>query len=145
MDWKEIFPQDRQPTLEEIGVCVGSPLWDEFCACMGALCGTPPRIEYSRCGGAPGWNVKYRRGGRGICTLYPLLPGPAAFTCLISVGTREAQGAELLLGALDLRIGELYARTRPFNGGRWLMIDVTDRGMMEGDGALAALRVPSKR
>ena len=51
----------------------------------------------------------------------------------------------LLLGALDPRIGELYARTQPFIGARWLMIDVTDRGMMEGAGALAAMRVPSKR
>ena len=62
--WHELFPLDREPTMEDIAGYIDHPLWDAFTAFIDESYGAKPRIEYSRCGGAPGWNVKYKARGR---------------------------------------------------------------------------------
>ena len=52
--WHELFPLDREPTMEDITGYIDHPLWDAFTAFIDKSYGAKPRIEYSRCGGAPG-------------------------------------------------------------------------------------------
>ena len=77
----------RQPTLQEIGERIKSPLWNELCGYIEAAYGVQPSVEYSKCSGAPGWNVKYKKGGKALCTLYP---GEGCFTALVAVGQKLA-------------------------------------------------------
>ena len=142
MNWNEQFAQGKQPDLSQIGAFVGSPLWEALCAHLKQVYGTEPRIEYSRCSGAPGWNVKYKKGSRALCTLYP---NAGFFTCLVSLGGKEAEEAELLLDGCTEYVRDLYRRTKPFNGARWLMIDVTSADILEDAERLIALRANSKR
>lgn len=47
-----------------------------------------PIYSYSSCSMGRGWNVKYRSGGKALCTLYP---AAGAFTCLV-VAPAQAGG-----------------------------------------------------
>ncbi|MPM79684.1 hypothetical protein SDC9_126723 [bioreactor metagenome] len=138
MEWSQRFAKDHPPKAEELAEHIQSPLWGALCAHLEARYGVQPRMEHSQCSGAPGWNVKYKKGGRALCTLYP---GSGYFTCLIRVGGREAPAAELLLGGCTEYVRALYARTRVFNGSRWMMLEVTSPEILEDVKELIALRV----
>lgn len=141
MNWFERYPKSQQPTLEEIANFIASPLWGELCAWAEKTYQIEPKVEHSTCSGAPGWNVKYRKGGRALCTLYP---DDGQFIAMVSVGVKEAPEAELLLPTCSDYMRELFARTQTFNGGRWLMIRVTDPAVLEDVKKLVRLRVAPK-
>lgn len=137
MEWRELYPPDNPPGIEEISARVASPLWSELCAFAEKL-SSPPRMEYSKCSSAPGWNMKYKKGGRSLCTLYPREGG---FACMVVIGAREQSRAELLLTTCDPSIQELYERINACNGAHWLMIDVTSPKILEDVKALMTLRL----
>lgn len=142
MDWNQRYPKAQAPDLEQISAFVASPLWDALCSHLESCYGVLPQVEHSICSGAPGWNVKFKKGGRALCTLYP---SHGCFTCLVSVGSREAMEAELLLSRCTGYVRELYWKTALFNGGRWLMICVTSPEILEDTQQLISLRVKKKR
>lgn len=142
MDWNQLYPKVQTPDLAQISDFVASPLWDALCAHLESRFGVVPKAEHSSCSGAPGWNVKYKKSGRALCTLYP---NRGFFTCLVSVGSREALEAELLLSTCTAYVRALYWQTNLFNGGRWLMIDVTSPEILMDVQQLIALRGGRKR
>jgi hypothetical protein len=85
--------------------------------------------------------VKYKKGGRALCTLYP---DDGAFTAMVTVGSKEAAEADLLLPTFSDYLRELYDRTQAFNGARWLMIRVTEARVLEDVKTLIRLRVTPK-
>lgn len=141
MSWNEQYPKSTMPSFEEMSSFVGNPLWDELCIYLQEVYGVFPKIEHSICSGAPGWNLKYKKSGRALCTLYP---AEGFFTCLVSVGSREAMEAEFLLSACTEYLRKLYWNTKPFNGGRWLMIALTSAEVLEDVKKLIDLRVNKK-
>lgn len=142
MNWNQRYPKSEQPSLDEIAAFIGSPLWDDLCRWVETSYKTRPRIEHSICSGAPGWNIKYKAGGRALCTLYP---DAGSFTAMVTVGAKEAAEAELLLPACSDYLRERYAQTRECNGARWLMIRVTDAIVLEDVKKLVCLRAAPMR
>ena len=142
MKWSERYSGTEMPSMEQIAEFIANPLWNELCAYLHSRYGVSPQVGYSSCSGAPGWNVKYRKGGRSLCTLYP---DDGFFTCLVTVGSREAAEAELLLPLCAQSTRELYQKAKPMNGARWLMIPVTSLPIMEDAKRFIALRVAQKR
>jgi hypothetical protein len=70
-----------------------------------------------------GWNVKYRKGGRALCTLYPM---SGFFLALVH--RRERAGGRGTSDAIHEPLHrELFQRTAAFMGGKWLMLEVTSR------------------
>ena len=141
MSWFQRYPKSQQPTLEQISEYIASPLWGELCAWAEKSYQIEPKVEHSTCSGAPGWNVKYRKSSRALCTLYP---DEGHFTAMVTIGAKEAPEAELLLPTCSDYIRELIARTQTFNGARWLMIRVTDAAVLEDVKKLIRLRVAPK-
>ena len=141
MSWKETFPRERQPLFEQIGAYIGSQSWDELNDYLQATYGVTPKIEHSICSGAPGWNVKYKKNGRSLCVLYP---DKGFFTCLVSIGAKEAQEAELLLSACTEYTRQLYWNAQPLNGARWLMLAVTAPAVLEDAKKLISTRMKHK-
>lgn len=141
MNWQEAYPKSEEPTLEQIEAFIASPLWNGLCSWAEGTYSIAPKVEYSTCSGAPGWNVKYKKSGRALCTLYP---DAGLFTALVTIGAKEATEAELLLPTCSDYIRELFARTQTFNGARWLMIRVTDERVLEDVKQLIRLRVEPK-
>lgn len=141
MTWNELYPIEREPTTADVDAHIASPLWDAFKAFVAETWGAAPRIEHSRCGGAPGWNVKYKARSRSLCTVYPR---EGFFTCMVSVGSKEKPEAEALLPTCDPYVRDLYARSAEGSFGRWLMIDVTSEAILRDAEALMLLRAAPK-
>ncbi|MCE5342898.1 MAG: DUF3788 domain-containing protein [Eubacteriales bacterium] len=142
MTWNEAYPKSIQPTTEQIDVYIGNPLWSQLCVWLEQSYADEPRIEHSVCSGAPGWNVKYKKGGRSLCTLYP---HDGYYTCLVCIGNAESTEAELIMPMCTRFVQELYQRTKPFNGSRWLMVNVTDSELLADVQRLIGLRARPAR
>ncbi len=142
MAWSEQYTKAYEPALTQIAEHIGSPLWRELCSFVETGYDTLPKIEYSICSGAPGWNVKYKKSGRALCTLYP---HEGFFTCLICIGAKEVMEAELVLTTCCSYTQELFQKSRPMNDTRWLMIDVMSREILEDVKRLLCIRAKPKQ
>ncbi|MEG0663875.1 MAG: DUF3788 domain-containing protein [Clostridia bacterium] len=141
MSWKSLYSQSNKPDISNISSYVNCSLWNDLCLYIEDAYKVTPSIEYSRCSMETGWNVKYKKSGRSLCTLYPK---ENSFTCLISIGTKETIETELLIPSFDIYLQELYKNTKPFNGSRWLMINITSKEILDGVKALINIRVKPK-
>jgi len=142
MGWSEIYTMDKKPTITEISNYINNPLWKELCNFIEQTYFVTPQIEYSKCSAARGWNVKYKKSSKAICTLYP---NKDYFTCMVVVGSKESIDVELMLPLYDPYIQDLYKLTNSFNGGRWLMIDVTTPKILDDIKELIYIRVKPKK
>lgn len=137
MEWANLYGADRQPSAADMAAYVASPLWEEINGFLQENYGVEPRYSYSCCPAQPGWNVKYQKGGRSLCTLYPM---SGFFIALIVIGTKEQTEAELLMPTCGGYTRELFFRT-PFSaGGQWLMLAVTDEHTLDDAKRLIQVR-----
>lgn len=137
MEWAKLFSADRRPAEVEVDAFVGSPLWAEINRYLREAYGAEPRWSYSACSGQPGWNVKYSKGGRSLCTLYPM---PGFFIALVVIGAREQDEAGLIIPACSAQVRHLYNSAVSISGGRWLMISVTGEDILTDVKRLVAAR-----
>jgi hypothetical protein len=142
MDWVNLYTADKQPTEAEIAEYIASPLWNNLNDFLRKNYEVEPSYSYSTCSGQPGWNVKYQKAGRSLCTLYPM---PGFFIVLVVIGSREEMEAEPILLACDESIQKMYNKAVPLMGGRWLMIQVTSERILDDVKILIQLRRKIKR
>lgn len=142
MKWCELFEIDKKPTQADISKFINNPLWNDLCFFIEQTFSVLPQIEYSKCSAARGWNVKYKKGSRSICTLYP---NEKYFTILVTIGSKEAMETEIRLLSFDSKIQDLYHSTKPFNGARWLMIDVINSDILANVKDLICIRTKPKK
>ncbi|MDF2676148.1 MAG: hypothetical protein K0Q97_441 [Bacillota bacterium] len=138
MDWDEIYTINKKPSTNDISEYINNPLWNELTEFIEKTYLINPQIEYSKCSAAHGWNVKYKKGSKSICTLYP---NKNFYTCLVCVGSKEVVEIELLLPTFEKYIQELYRSSGSLNGTRWLMIDVTNSKILNDLKVLISIRV----
>lgn len=74
------------PELSTITEWVNDELWNDLLAYMDTAYKARISIEYSGCGMAPGWNVKFKKAGKSLCTLYPQ---EGWFIALVVIGQKE--------------------------------------------------------
>lgn len=141
MEWSKLFPREHQPSPEEIDAFIVSPLWKELSDYLEETYGSSPRYEYSGCGMQPGWNVKYKKGGNALCTLYPM---EGFFIALVAPSDKSADEVAALLPSLTPYVRELYEQAPPYIGGRWLMIHVRDEAILRDVKALILIRQKPK-
>lgn len=141
MEWHLLFGPDREPSLEDFDAYIGNPLWEELNRHLQSFYKASPKRTYSRCGGAPGWNVKYQKSGKSLCTLYPREGG---FIALVVIGNKETPETELILPTLSGYVQELYGRVRFVCGGKWLMISTDSADILEDVKKLIDIRAKAK-
>lgn len=138
MKWNQLFPADREPSVEELDQYADNPLWPELRRYLKDAYGADPRADYSRCGLEPGWNVKFKKGSKSLATVYFR---PGYVTAMVSVAPKDEVRAEGVLLACTEYTRTLYRKTASSKMGRWLMMDLTSREVLEDLKALLALRV----
>ena len=145
MNWNEIFDADHIPSNEEIREFLGEAKsnWDELTAYIGEAYQAKPQIAYSKCSAQSGWNVKYKKGSRSLCTLYPMA---GYFIALVVVGSKEEEEVRIGMDAelFTTYVKELYYNTAYYAMGRWLMIEVTDKDVLNDIKYLLTIRVRPK-
>ena len=137
-NWTQLFPMDRKPSVEELDQYADNPLWPELRQYLKDAYGAEPRMDSSRCGLEPGWNVKFKKGSKALATVY-LRPGYV--TAMVSVAPKDEDAAEGVLLTCTEYTRTLYRNTASSKMGRWLMIDLTSPEVLEDLKALLALRV----
>ena len=118
--------QDKNicPTLEEMGQYIRNSVFLEFCSEIKRLYQCKEKIEFSSCSWEKGWNLKLKKGGKTLCTVYPR---EHYFTVMIVVGRNKQKFVETILPECTPQLQEIYHQTKEGNGQRWLMIDLEDR------------------
>ena len=129
MDW------NTPPSMEQIADFINNPLWTEFNSRIQSA--YQPSVEHSRCSLQAGWNIKYKKSGKSLCTLYPM---QGYFIALVVVGRRELTEAELLIPVCSDYVQTVFKNTETGNGQKWLMLEVRDRKIMEDVFSLINLR-----
>ena len=119
-----------EPSFEQISDFIAGPaatLWRELTTHIQDKWKASPKITFSVCAGKPGWNVKYQKSGKSLCTLYP---EPQGFVALVvikldlipEVMAREKEFTPYLI--------DMVANGKPYIGTLWLMIQVTDHRVL---------------
>nr|WP_325229092.1 DUF3788 domain-containing protein [uncultured Oscillibacter sp.] len=135
--WPQLFPMDRQPSMEELDRYADNPLWPELRQYLKDTYGAEPRMDYSRCGLEPGWNVKFKKGSKALTTVY-LRPGYV--TAMVSIAPKDEAAVEGILLTCTEATRTLYQNTASSKMGRWLMLDLTSPELLEDIKALLTLR-----
>lgn len=122
MQNKEIMPDMKQ--IEEYITGEAKLRWHNLISQIETSFQAKPKIAYSVCAAKPGWNIKYKKSGKALCTLYPEQEG---FVVLIVLGLKDMDLFDTVRQGYTEYINKLYDGVKPFNGTKWLMIDVTDQ------------------
>lgn len=142
MEWNALFTAEQQPSEAEIGSYIDNGLWAELNGYLQQAYRSAPATEYSGCSMQQGWNVKYRKSGKGLCTLYPM---PGYFIALVVVGKKEMNEAELLMPLCSAYTQTVFRETEDGFQGKWLMLDVKDEAVLQDVKNLVNLRVKRKQ
>lgn len=146
MIWNEKFDAGHIPSYEDIWEYLGEgkSYWDEFTEYIEETYRVKPKIEYSRCSAQPGWNVKYKKSSKSLCTLYPM---DGYFIALVVVGAKEEEevNAGMNAGLFTDYVKELYDKTSYSAMGRWLMIEVRNKDVINDIKQLISIRLRALR
>ena len=129
----DIEDRDRQPGIAEIDAYIGNPLFGELRRRMDGEHQALYRIEYSGDKVLLGWNVKFKKAGRTLCTAYPR---EGHFPMLLVVAPREKQRVEALLPSLSEAFQRIYRGTQEGMGQRWLLLDIGADNAVRGNALL---------
>ncbi|RKJ47439.1 DUF3788 domain-containing protein [bacterium 1XD42-8] len=142
MDWNALYSNEKSPSLEQVTEYINNPLWTDFNNHIQSIYQIDPCMEHSRCSMQAGWNIKYKKGGKSLCTLYPM---QGYFIALVVIGSHELTKAEFLMPQCSDYVQTVFKNTKIGNGQKWLMLDVRDREIMDDVFSLINLRkrVPS--
>lgn len=118
--------RDVAPTMSDITDYItgeAKALWQAFVAEIEKQFRTEPKIAYSVCAAKPGWNVKYKKSGKALCTLYP---EKDAFVALIVLGAKDMMMFEGVCQDYTPYINKVY-QEQQYDGPKWLMIRIKDK------------------
>lgn len=142
MEWTTLYPANIQPTESQISEFIATPLWASLNDFICESYEVGPKYSYSACSGQPGWNVKYQKAGRSLCTLYPM---DGFFIALVVIGAKERMEAELLAPSFTEHVRTLLKSSGSLAGAQWLMIQVTDDEILADVKRLIQLRRKTKK
>lgn len=137
MEWVTQYPADVQPTQAQIAQFVANALWADINEFLQEKYEVKPVYSYSGCNAQPGWNVKYQKGGKSLCTLYPM---DGFFIALVVIGAKQEARAALLAPTLTQHVQQLLKTAGGMAGARWLMIHVTNAQILADVKTLIQLR-----
>lgn len=140
-----ILDAGHVPQFDEITVFIDEPartLWQDLNNFIRLNYNSSPKIMYSKCSAQPGWNVKYHKSGKSLCTLYP---DEKSFIALVVITLDLVPVIEAMSGELETAIIEAVRAAKPFNGTKWLMIPVTGQAVLENIKKLLLLKQKTKK
>jgi hypothetical protein len=75
MQWYELYNKENEPTENQIKEYVDTNLWDSLTNYIQEMYNVKPKYSFSNCsmdkGNWKGWNVKFQKSSKSLCTLYP--------------------------------------------------------------------------
>ena len=136
--WSELYNSNNKPTFENVSDFINSTLWNELCLFVENTYSISPKLEFSKCSMQKGWNIKYKKGSKSLCTLYPM---DGYFIVLIVIGKKELAEANIVIPTCSIYTQNLFLVTPSYSFGKWLMIEVREKSTFEDVKKLVKLRV----
>lgn len=137
MQWQDKFKADKMPSEKEISQYINSPLWQALHFFITENYEIEAKYSYSACSMQAGWNIKYQKAGRSLCTIYPM---EGFFIALVVVGAKEEMQVDLFMPTFTEYVQNLLKTSGGMAGTRWLMINVTDEKILEDVKTLIQIR-----
>ena len=145
MDWKEIFPKDHEPTMEDIANYIGGDAkrrWESLMDYMYKSYKVKPKLSYSVCAGKPGWNIKFQKSGQSLGTLYP---EENAFSVFLVISYKLDPILNSLIPELSPGTAELCRKAGDYmKQCKWIMFQIRDDAGVEDYKKLIYLKITPK-
>ena len=142
MQWNELFTKEHKPSDSQIKEFVATPLWDDLDIYLKQAYNVKPQLSYSNCsmdkGMWKGWNVKYKKSGKSLCTLYPK---QGYILSLVPIGSGEMNEAELLMPFCTQYTQNLFKQAGSGHKFLSLAFEVESDDVLQDMKNLIALRV----
>ena len=142
MHWHELYGADTRPTEKNIAEYVHSPLWDGVVGYAVADHKAKLQLDYSKCkmdGGLfMGWNLKLKKSGKNLCTIYPK---QGYYLALITVAAKHVDEASILIKGTSDYTRNLFHKTKTHSHyGKMLCLEVRSPEIAEDLKMLIDLR-----
>jgi hypothetical protein len=137
----DIFDKTYEPSFKELTSYVkgdSNKRWMNLANYIETNFKSSPKLFYSRCSAKPGWNAKYKKSSKALCTLYP---GNDYFTALVVLNETDMEWFKGMRDEYSKYILSLYDNCNLFNGTKWLMVDITDDKILEDVKKLIKLKL----
>jgi len=142
MQWNELYTSKNEPSESQIKEYSNTPLWDDLDTHMRQTYNIKPKLAFSNCamdkGMWKGWNVKYKKSGKALCTLYPK---QGHLLALVPVGEREMTEAELLAPLCTEYTQDLFKRSAAGRTSTSLAFEIENDDVLQDMKKFIALRV----
>ena len=142
MEWENKYQSDNMPSEKQISEYISSLFWEDLNIFLQENYDVKPKYTYSSCSMQTGWNVKYQKSGRSLCTLYPM---DGYFIALVVIGAKEELETELILPTFTEYVQNLMKTSSGMLGSSWLMINVTNESILEDVKTLIQIRRKIKK
>ena len=145
MEWFELYPVGRQPTMEQIADYIGEAkeLWLSLISYIESTYNIKPLLTYSGCGGKPGWNVKYQKSGKNFGTLYP---EEGSFTVFLVISYKLSPLMDELLPLLSKKTVEEYQNAYDYmKMGKFMMFKIYSQDRLEDYKKILTMKIPQKK
>jgi hypothetical protein len=117
-----MLDKETQPTQKSIAAYLGkeaAKAWGDITAFLAENYDFTPETSFG--GKKYGWAIRYRRGGKSLCTLYP---EKGAFTVLIVLGAKETGLALAALSEFSPGVAKTISGAHQYHDGLWLWLRV---------------------
>ncbi len=122
MSFERMLDREHIPGRDDIVDYLGEDegeAWDDIVSFIEDNYNFTPETVFG--GKKYGWEIRYRKSGKSLCTLYP---EKGAFTIQIVLGSKEAEQAIARLNEFGANVSSLISGTEQLHDGRWLWIRV---------------------
>lgn len=138
----DITDRNHQPSIKEISDCIGNPLFHKLYGHMRDGMDALYSVDYSGDRLLLGWNIRFYKGGRTLCRLYPK---KGYFSVLVVIGRKEKARVEAELTQMCGVMRDIYESTKEGMGQRWLLIDLhTEDALFQDVQRLVSIRRESR-
>lgn len=144
MDWNLMYPNNKQPTMNDISNYIGESkdLWILLMSYFDTVYKVKPKLTYSCCGMKPGWNIKYQKNGQSFGTIYPQ---ENAFDVMIIISYKFNSEMEKILPGLSEQTANLYRSAGDYMKlGKWMMLRINDKQVLDDYMKIVAVKSPPK-
>ena len=141
MQWNELFDSENQPSENQISDYIDIPLWKNLDDYLKQTYNVKPKLSHSNCamdGGMwKGWNVKYQKSGKSLCTVYPK---HGYIQSLVPISYQDLGEVELMLPTLTEYTQDLFNKSVAGRTGKSLAFVVEAEAVLHDMKNIIALR-----
>ncbi|NCA67246.1 MAG: DUF3788 domain-containing protein [Clostridia bacterium] len=127
------------PTKDELQRYVKGnyDLLTDFCGYIETKYQPKEQIDYSKCTAIPGWNLKYKKHGKALCTIYPY---EEYFAVLVTLTFKDLDKFCIVKQEFEDQTQRIIDEAKPFSGTKWIILAITDNKTLADAKKLIALK-----